>query len=291
MMIRSTLLARRVATSLAPKGFAPTSSISPISAAVESLSKSTCAITPPTPFFITLPTTQIPKSSFSTSSRELHSILLREIEEEEEASSSYSGSLPTELSELHADISKNWTILEGISGIGGDSGPSGSGATVRMFRKQGGSNGGKIGVVFHCQDTEEDDFGYDEEYEDGGEEEEEEPPQSVRFGVTVSKAGKTVVMQCRAGQGEVSVESVAVRDGDTEAVLAALAGGEGVHSSLYQGPEFTELAEDLQEAFNTYVEKECGIDSDVLAFITMYADYREQEEYVAWMKSAVSILS
>jgi len=103
-----------------------------------------------------------------------------------------------------------------------------------MFRKQGGSNGGKIGVVFHCQDTEEDDFGYDEEYEDGGEEEEEEPPQSVRFGVTVSKAGKTVVMQCRAGQGEVSVESVAVRDGDTEAVLAALAGGEGVHSSLYQ---------------------------------------------------------
>jgi hypothetical protein len=57
-----------------------------------------------------------------------------------------------------------------------------------------------------------------------------------------------------------------------------------------QGPEFTELAEDLQDAFHTYVEKECGVDEDVTAFITMYADYREQEEYVAWMKTANSVL-
>ena len=62
-------------------------------------------------------------------------------------------------------------------------------------------------------------------------------------------------------------------------------------SHCFQGPEFTELAEDLQEAFHTYVEKECGIDEDVTAFIAMYADYREQEEYVSWMKTANKVLA
>ena len=46
-----------------------------------------------------------------------------------------------------------------------------------------------------------------------------------------------------------------------------------VHSApCVQGPEFTELADDLQEAFQTYVEKECGIDGDVAAFIAVPAD-------------------
>ena len=57
-----------------------------------------------------------------------------------------------------------------------------------------------------------------------------------------------------------------------------------------QGPEFTELAEDLQESFQNYVVAECGVDEDVTAFISMYCDYREQEEYVSWMKTAIDIL-
>jgi hypothetical protein len=57
-----------------------------------------------------------------------------------------------------------------------------------------------------------------------------------------------------------------------------------------QGPEFTELAEDLQESFQNYVAEECGVDEDVTAFISMYCDYREQEEYVSWMKTAIDIL-
>ena len=61
-------------------------------------------------------------------------------------------------------------------------------------------------------------------------------------------------------------------------------------NKLHQGPEFTELAEDLQESFQTYVVEECGVDEDVTAFISMYADYREQEEYVSWMKTAIDIL-
>ena len=59
---------------------------------------------------------------------------------------------------------------------------------------------------------------------------------------------------------------------------------------FFQGPDFDELAEDLQISFESYVEKECGVDETVRLFVLMYADYREQEEYVSWMKTAVEIL-
>ena len=57
-----------------------------------------------------------------------------------------------------------------------------------------------------------------------------------------------------------------------------------------KGPEYTELAEDLQEALQRYVVNECGVDENVAAYITMYSDYREQEEYLSWMKTAIEIL-
>ena len=174
----------------------------------------------------------------------LGSILQREINEEEEASSEYNGQLPPELSELQSTVSRKWTILEGITGIGSTD-ETGSGATVRLFRKESGSKGAKIGIVFHCQDTEDDEKFDENDYinEDGlindAGEEDDEPAQAVRFGVVVSKGGSTVVMQCRAGsEGNVSVESVMVRDGDTESVLNELAGGEGLHHALYQVSEF-----------------------------------------------------
>lgn len=233
-----------------------------------------------------------PRSFATSAAKNLGSILQREINEEEEAAAEYGGQLPPDLAELHSDIAAKWTILEGIQGIA--SGETGSGATVRLFKKSPGSNGAKIGVVFHCQDTEED-IPFDENFmlEDppDPDESEEEPSQAVRFGVTVSKGGKTVVIQCRCGgDAEISVESVAVRDGESESVLTALAGGENLNAALYQGPEFDELAEDLQESFQEYVVQECGIDVDVAAFISMYADYREQVEYATWMKTTIDIL-
>lgn len=285
-MMRSTLALRRVALAIAPK---------------QSLLRTT-SMAAPTAHYHTAPLTSSSiqqtannsPRSFATAANNLGSILQREINEEDEAAAEFDGQMPPDLAELHSDIASKWTILEGISGIGSGGGETGSGATVRLFKKSPGSNGAKIGVVFHCQDTEEDmpfdedDFLAGNEQDD---ESEEEPSQAVRFGVTVSKGGKTVVLQCRCGgDGQISVESVTVRDGESEGVLTALAGGENLNAALYQGPEFSELAEDLQESFQEYVVKECGIDEDVAAFISMYADYREQVEYVTWMKTAIDIL-
>jgi hypothetical protein len=286
-MMRSTLALRRIASAIAPK---------------QSLLRAT-SMAAQTAHYHTAPliTSSIQQTannnssrSFATAANNLGSILQREINEEDEAAAEFDGQMPPDLAELHSDIAAKWTILEGISGIGSGGGETGSGATVRLFKKSPGSNGAKIGVVFHCQDTEEDmpfdedDFLAGNEQDD---ESEEEPSQAVRFGVTVSKGGKTVVLQCRCGgDGQISVESVTVRDGESEGVLTALAGGENLNAALYQGPEFSELAEDLQESFQEYVVKECGIDEDVAAFISMYADYREQVEYVTWMKTAIDIL-
>lgn len=237
--------------------------------------------------------------SSADAATELGSILQREINEEEEAAPP-GGGLPEELAALDADVRSRWTVVEGISGTGGAAGgEAGRGATMRMFRKEGGSKGAKIGIVFHCQDTE-DDAKFDEDQflaQHGGTDsadmdyEDEEAAQAVRFGVTVSKGGKTVVMQCRSNnEGTVDVESAMVRDGDAEGVLTALAGKENMHAALYQGPDFTELTEDLQEAFRNYVVKECGVDENVAAYIAMYSDNREQEEYVSWMRTAIDIL-
>lgn len=306
-MIRSNLLARRVAAAAAgPVSASRAAAMPSSSAAVDALvnchyhgasSSATSAARFPTiiaPSHHLLVASSRRNFSADSAATELGSILTREIEEEEEAASEFDGKLPPEFAELDAEIRKKWTVLEGISGIGGASGETGSGATMRMFRKESGSKGAKIGIVFHCQDTEED-VKFDEEdfmnQAEGGEGEEEEQAQAVRFGVTVSKGGKTVVIQSRAGaSGEVGVETVVVRDGDAEGVLAALAGGEGTHAALYQGPEFTELSEDLQESFQRYIVEECGVDDDVMAYISMYVDYREQVEYVSWMKTAVDIL-
>jgi hypothetical protein len=158
-----------------------------------------------------------------------------------EASAEYEGGVPPELAELRSAVSSKWTIIEGLLGIGDSSigKKTGSGASVRMIRKKAGSKGTTIGIIFHCQDTEEDSnfdtdnlFGESKEEEED-EEEEEEPPQAVRFGVVVSKGGKTVVIQCHSG-GELSLDNVTICDGDMDKVLAGLAGGEGLHAALYQ---------------------------------------------------------
>ena len=261
-MIRSNLFVRRaVTTAASAKNFTPctasttSSAIDTLTRNYHSSSSTSASINICTPASIHLSTPSpiaIASRQFSTSNptyndaaTELGSILQREINEEDEASAEYSdGTLPPELADLDAEIKQSWTVLEGIAGIGGNDTESGSGATMRMFRKESGSKGAKIGIVFHCQDTEED-VNFDENsiFDDetstvsnteDGEEEEEEPAQAVRFGVTVSKGGKTVVIQCRSGGEGVHVESVAVRDGDPESVLLALAGGENLHAALYQ---------------------------------------------------------
>ena len=202
--------------------------------------------------------------SITRNSSSLSELLAREYAEEEE-----NGALdmPDDLTELHARVLKKWNIV--------DDRESG---TVKMYKRDGIV---KVSVVFHCQDTLEGDYMMDEEDDDG-----EEFPAEIRFLVTVTRAGKTMVLSCTSSDAKVGVESVTTTTEDVDEIQAK---GK-VHDKLYQGPQFEELAEDVKGAFHDYVAEECGIDSDIAAFISMFADFKEQEEYARWIKQVKAIV-
>jgi len=206
--------------------------------------------------------------SFSSKSSLLE-ILAREEEEEKDTGNL---KMPTELFDLKKTIEGSWKIVE-------------DGATTNFFKIENSSSN-KIQVSFHCQDTLEVE---EPEYDEDNEEEDDEASSPVRFTVTVTKAGKSLNFACFSEYGLVKVEGVSTTGAST---------AEHVHENQgtlpkveYQGPDFTELAEDLQDALVDYLDEECGVNSDMAAFIAMFADYREEVQYVDFLKQAQSIVS
>ena len=195
--------------------------------------------------------------------------------------------MPEDLAELKAQIEESWRVVDG--GVSGD----GSGV-VRLFKKEPlEGSGAKVAIAFHCQDTipsESDESTgslFDQMTEGGGgDEEEEEEAVALRFTVMVSRAGKTMIYTCLSEDAVANVERVAVVDGDDIEDLIA----NGVDEKAYQGPEFTELAEDLQSSLCEFIDEVAGVDTDVATFCAMYADYKEQTEYVDWLRKVKSMV-
>lgn len=171
--------------------------------------------------------------------------------------------MPDELNDLISTIQdRDWKIVE-------------EGSMTRLYATRG--NGHKVQILFHCQDAV-------EEIEEVEEEEEDDAP-AFRFTVTVTKAGKTMVFICQSRYAECFVESVNVTTTDVTKL------DNGVPSEEYQGPDYHELASDLQEAFGGFLIDEIGIDEDLSAFIAMYADYKEQKQYMEFLESAKNLLN
>jgi complement component 1 Q subcomponent-binding protein len=198
--------------------------------------------------------------------QELSDILAREHAEEIENNSAV---LPTELEELKDKLAKDWKIVD-------------DGAMTKMFRTLGAL---KVQVSFHCQDAVE----VEEEFleEDGTiVEAEDEAANPIRFTVTATKAGKSLVLTCISEDATARIQSVAVTTEDAISIMT----NSGVESNKYQGPDFEELAEDLQDAFHGYLNEDVGLNEDVASFIAMYADYKEQTHYVEFLKDAQALL-
>ena len=212
----------------------------------------------------------IPSNRSFSSKATLLDILSREENEEVETGNV---EMPQDLLALRETIQESWKIVE-------------NGASTTLYKIDGGIN--KIQVSFHCQDTLEVVDEGAEEYDDD-EEEEEEPPAPVRFAVTVTKAGKSLNFLCFSEYGEVKIEGVSTKTSVSAEFAHEYPGT--LPKIEYQGPDFTELAEDLQEAFADYLDEECGVNEDVAAFVAMSADHREEINYVDFLKQAQSILS
>jgi hypothetical protein len=204
--------------------------------------------------------------SFSLSADTLSDILEREHAEE---LMNETTTLPEDLKELRDKVQANWKIV--------DSAP----AVTKLYKTVGAF---KVQISCHCQDAtvmEEEEFSLEE----GEVVEEEDLPASFRFTVTATKAGKSLVMICVSEMSD-RIQSIAVTDTDVETIHSI-----GIDKSGYQGPEFTELSEDVQSAFHRFLEEGIGVDNDVAAFIGMNSDYKEQCQYVKFLEDAKSILS
>lgn len=111
--------------------------------------------------------------------------------------------------------------------------------------------------------------------DDYTDEETEEPPEGQSDSVTVPfvaefKKGDDVLrFECLASE-TVTIETVKyLPNGSTD-------------PNIYGGPTFEELDGELQDSFHEYLSTN-GVDDSIATFITLYADYKEQLEYVKWL--------
>lgn len=150
-----------------------------------------------------------------------------------------------------------------------------------------------ITVVFSTGDInnmEESTF-QDEEEEEGVEQEKEEEEEEAdalisfpfRLAVTIEKPGKGVLtMDMVSEEGELGFESITVNENSKEA-LELSAEADFKRRGNYMGPQFGHLDEDLQVLLEKYVE-ERGIDRALAEFVPNYIEWKEQREYVNWLK-------
>lgn len=225
--------------------------------------------------------------SLAFSTKDLSSLISGEIEAEKVITND--SSLTPELSELKEKVASSWTIVDGSS-TGTDSG----GSITRLIKKEPLSNGAKVALSFHCQDAVPEDPGFldgmfgesnsEDDTSDNKEEEEDETSPAITFDVTVSRAGTTLHLHCISEDAKASIESATCSTGD-----------EGDKNKVnfeesFRGPDLEELPENVLESFNEFLTEKCGVDEDVAAFIAMYADYREQAEYLDWLHAVKKVV-
>ncbi|KAG0037223.1 Mitochondrial acidic protein mam33 [Podila clonocystis] len=170
---------------------------------------------------------------------------------------------------------------------------------VTLIRKFGNED---IKIVFSVSDInsadEEEELDLEDDVEDGqnnqqnlspSDEDEEEGDDldsltfPVRCLITISKPGAgSISVDTIAQDGSFIVESIS-NIKDSALATASTAEADWEKRGLYSGPPFAELDEELQVAFEKYLE-ERQIDGDLANFVPNYVFHKDQVEYTHWLK-------
>ncbi|KAG0363656.1 hypothetical protein BG005_009074 [Podila minutissima] len=169
---------------------------------------------------------------------------------------------------------------------------------VTLTRKFGNE---EIKIVFSVSDInsadEEEELDLEDDMEDGqsnqqnlspsDEDEEGDDLDSLTFPVrcliTISKPGAgSISVDTIAQDGSFIVESIS-NIKDSALATASTAEADWEKRGLYSGPPFAELDEELQVAFEKYLE-ERQIDGDLANFVPNYVFHKDQIEYTHWLK-------
>lgn len=111
-----------------------------------------------------------------------------------------------------------------------------------------------------------------------------EPSFPARVNVTVEKPGNgALLIQSVAQDGLFQIEEVSYFS-QPELAHAQTAEKDWSRQSLYAGPPFENLDEDLQTFLERYLE-ERGINAELANMIPDYIQVKEQKEYVRWLES------
>ena len=102
---------------------------------------------------------------------------------------------------------------------------------------------------------------------------------AVVFNVSVAKGDRALVFECESDGNSFTINHVSLepKDGfDSE--------------SMYTGPVFDELDDNLQTRFQSYLE-ERGITAELGEYLRFLIYDKEQREYQAWLESAEAFVS
>ncbi|XP_059666318.1 uncharacterized protein At2g39795, mitochondrial-like [Cornus florida] len=114
------------------------------------------------------------------------------------------------------------------------------------------------------------------ENDDGNDDDDDEKANqsSIPLVVTVAKAGGPCLeFNCTAYPDEISIDSMSVKDPENSDDQIA-----------YEGPDFSDLDENLQKAFHKYLEIR-GIKPSTTNFLHEYMINKDSREYVMWLKN------
>ncbi|KAL4779411.1 mitochondrial glycoprotein [Aspergillus varians] len=117
-----------------------------------------------------------------------------------------------------------------------------------------------------------------------------EPSFPARVNVTIEKPGNgAILIQTLAQDGLFQIEEVSYFS-KPELANAVTAEKDWTRQSLYAGPPFENLDEDLQTYLERYLE-ERGINAELANMIPDYIQVKEQKEYVRWLENVRNFVS
>ncbi|KAM6550894.1 hypothetical protein CsatB_000702 [Cannabis sativa] len=126
----------------------------------------------------------------------------------------------------------------------------------------------EVDIPHVSMDDEEDDNDANDENESNDE------PNSIPLVVSISKgSGQLMEFGVTAFADEFTIDSLSIKQPDgTEEQLA------------YEGPDFSDLDENLQKAFHKYLEVR-GINRSTINFLQEYMIAKDSKEYMNWLKN------
>ncbi|KAL6977400.1 hypothetical protein U1Q18_026198 [Sarracenia purpurea var. burkii] len=139
--------------------------------------------------------------------------------------------------------------------------------TISLTREYQGET---ISVEVHMPDL----VTGENEDDDDDDDTEKSNQSSIPLVVRVSKkSGPCLEFGCTAFPDEISIDSLSVKDPDNSEDQIA-----------YEGPDFSDLDENLQKAFHKYLEIR-GIKPSTTNFLHEYMINKDSREYIMWLKN------